>query len=382
MGGGAMTDKDIDVMSEQAKKFEDAKSQAFHWIACLEDADATDAEHAAFADWLYTDPLHEAAWNDVDGFARMVSVNAPLLEDMLGQCKKQQVAETVPDLTDVSQKTVDRTVGGNTDQTVHSFAAEAEKRKSASSDKTYGKGIVRFAMAAAVGGLAWFGANMLQPGMPTADHISPVGKISEFVLSDGSIVTLASNSALSVDYSEGQRKLSLVRGEAYFDVASDPKRPFVVSAGARNVKALGTEFDVRIEDEMVAVTVAEHSVDVFRPDDIAVSSDHQVIEEGFGVTYDPQGISTPVKQNLHHVLAWRQGRLIFHQATLGDVIKRLDEYCKQKLLVFDPEVKGHLISASLDVRDPEKALRSLIRGFNLRTVEWSDRILVVTGRGA
>ncbi|MCC9624509.1 FecR domain-containing protein [Thalassospira sp. MA62] len=366
-----------DVMPDQMKKFEIAKSQAFHWAACLDDVDATKAERTAFQEWLAADPLHAKAWDEVSGFNRIISQNAPRLTDIQNG-GRTNIPQNDPSGTTVLPRVPTRSEGARAGGA--RIGLKKSTSRHAAPKRPRRTFAARYALAAGIAGLALFGAQMLIPGQsPTADHVSPVGRITNVVLADGSNVTLGSDTAFSVDYSDNQRHIRLQRGEAYFDVAADPARPFVVSAGARDVRALGTEFDVRMAEETVAVTVAEHSVEIYQPDQDG--SGRHVVEQGYGVTYEgAEKPSAPVKQNLHQVLAWREGRLVFQKATLGEVIARLDTYCQQKMVIVDPDLRDYRISVSLDVRDPQKALRSFIRGFDLKTIEIADRLLIVTGR--
>src|SRR4029077_19161785 len=94
------------------------------------------------------------------------------------------------------------------------------------------------------------------------DASTDIGERSLLVLADGSKVTLNTASAVHADYTGPERRVTLVRGEAFFDVAKDHTRPFVVSAGSRNVIAVGTAFDVRLQDRRVRVTLVEGKVRV------------------------------------------------------------------------------------------------------------------------
>lgn len=95
-----------------------------------------------------------------------------------------------------------------------------------------------------------------------ATYRTDVGERQSFKLADGSTVELGSYSALSVDFADDRRNLMLHEGQAFFQVASDHSRPFVVSAGGGTITALGTAFDVKLTDQAVTVSVLEHAVSV------------------------------------------------------------------------------------------------------------------------
>src|SRR5262249_55442924 len=133
-----------------------------------------------------------------------------------------------------------------------------------------------------VGVLVWRGFSYWQASSPSAprptavvasaepapavvrDAATGIGERSLVVLADGSKLTLNTSSAIHADFTGRERRVTLVRGEAYFDVAKDPTRPFIVTARSRNVIAVGTAFDVRLQDRQVKVTLVEGKVRVER----------------------------------------------------------------------------------------------------------------------
>lgn len=100
-----------------------------------------------------------------------------------------------------------------------------------------------------------------------ADYRTGIGERRRIVLADGSALELGSDTALSVRFDSRQRQLTLHRGQAYFQVAADATRRFSVRAGQGISTALGTQFDVKLLDDIVTVSVTEHAVAVRpRPD--------------------------------------------------------------------------------------------------------------------
>ena len=117
--------------------------------------------------------------------------------------------------------------------------------------------VVASVVLVAVFGLWMFGQQTVQPGVSMERYVTRVGEQKEIHLRDGSVVTLNTGSELLVGLSDKGRKLILRRGEAYFDVAGDARRPFSVDAGLRSVTVLGTEFNIRKTPDQLQVAVSE-----------------------------------------------------------------------------------------------------------------------------
>src|SRR5690606_34952861 len=108
----------------------------------------------------------------------------------------------------------------------------------------------------------------------TAAYQTERAEHKALVLPDGSTVRLGALTSISLNYTDEMRYLVLEGGEAFFEVARDQRRPFIVQTGAITVKAVGTAFNVRRAAERVSVTVSEGAVDVVRkPANQGASSD-------------------------------------------------------------------------------------------------------------
>ncbi len=155
--------------------------------------------------------------------------------------------------------------------------------------------------------------------------------INERHLPDGSRVQLAAQSFVDVQYTERQRLLSLREGEAHFEVAPNRDRPFIVQVGARQVRAIGTAFNIRKAGARVVVTVDKGTVDVYSPDAgvIRAQVGHEVKWEGEAArptlaTVDPR-----------RALGWREGRLEYIDEPLAAVIADVNRYSKRPVEIRD-----------------------------------------------
>jgi transmembrane sensor len=178
-----------------------------------------------------------------------------------------------------------------------------------------------------------------------------VGERSTFTLSDETIVTLNTDSLVSVHFadSSGVRRLKLERGQALFEVAKDG-RPFEVYAGDRRVIALGTAFDIRLEPDSqgVLVTLVEGLVDV----DVVPASvsdlgipDSGLIEAvsptrlkpGQQFIAKPKSQSVVIEADMERATGWREGRLVFRGDSLSRAVAEINRYSQRKLVVRDQE---------------------------------------------
>lgn len=204
----------------------------------------------------------------------------------------------------------------------------------------------RAALAAAAGGgvaaLAW----ALLPAHPFADLSTGIGERRRARLADGSEVELSAATALSIDITAEERLVRLEAGEAFFQAAPDPSRPFRVAAAGGVVTALGTAFAVAQEAEGARVVVTEHRV--------AVRSGGRQVEVAAGqacaFAADRAGVATPVDPAV--ALAWRQDRLVFLDAPLGEVIEAIGRWRRGRVLLMDDALRSRRVTAIIDLRRP------------------------------
>lgn len=210
---------------------------------------------------------------------------------------------------------------------------------------------------------------------------TPPQMVRETLLPDGSKVELAPRSSIEVAYSDNARVLLLSSGEGYFSVAPNKQRPFVVKAGNLNVRAVGTEFNVRRSDGRVVVTVTKGTVDVYtgaaeqsgsdasRPGPGAVR-----VSEGNEVTW-----ATDTKAPLvaaidsKHVATWRQGRLEYIQEPLSSVIADVNRYSSRQIVIGDKAVGQMNYTGTVLTDGTGEWLQSLPTVFPVRVSSNSQR---------
>lgn len=206
-----------------------------------------------------------------------------------------------------------------------------------------------------------------------ADYRTGIGEQQTIQLSDGSTVMLNTSSYLSVDYSQQRRTLTL-HGQAYFSVAPDPDRPFVVVTDNGRVRALGTAFDVKALDDDMAVTVYQHAVRVaFDRGEII-----ERLEEGERVAFEDGRTSQVELADLKQVRGWREQRLVFVDRPLNRVIAELERYRPGNIVILDSELAKHRVTGAFDPRDTDAALNAIEKTLHIKQYRLSDRLVLLS----
>ncbi len=185
-------------------------------------------------------------------------------------------------------------------------------------------------------------------------HETGLGEVRTFSLPDGSSVTLGARSSISVQLERERRVVRLDRGEAWFHVARDSSRPFVVHAGRGTVTAVGTAFVVQRDADHVVVTVTDGAVQVASPPSNTpsfltsfLSSAHPSVARvarGQQLTYGESGSATPVEHvDADVATAWSQGRLEFDHAPLSQVVAVVNRYTRRSISL-DPAVDAQVFT--------------------------------------
>jgi len=174
-------------------------------------------------------------------------------------------------------------------------------------------------------------------------------------LPDGSQLTLNGGTQLQVDFSAGRRHIQLNAGEAMFIVAHDSSRPFVVDTAQGSVTVTGTRFDVRLDPAATRVAVEQGSVRVQGKD-----ASQAQLTAGLGAHIDAQGkVTPPFAVNAAALTAWRQGKLVFDNATLAEVVAEVSRYRTEPLRVAPGKVAQLRLSSTFSSDDTDALLRAL-----------------------
>jgi transmembrane sensor len=205
-----------------------------------------------------------------------------------------------------------------------------------------------------------------------SDYSTGTGQTKRVTLDDGSRVELDAKSSISVRFDAIERRLTLLEGQAWFEVAPDPRRPFVVEAAGGTVRALGTAFDVALENKRAEVTVGEHRV--------AVSSGGRSVEVEEGrrsVYFENQTAQRPEPIDVEKATAWRRGRLIFNDKPLDEVIEALGRYHRGYVVFLDPALRKRRVTGVFLTYEPLAALDEIETSLGLHALRLSDYLILI-----
>ena len=212
------------------------------------------------------------------------------------------------------------------------------------------------AFAASLAGIGFTGWMWLIRGR----FLTQKGEIRQFVLKDGSVVTLNTESEMMINLSKHRREIHLASGEAMFDVARDEARPFVVVAGSTEARVVGTSFAVRVlPGKAVQILVREGVVDVARTDQPAHPARRLTANmRAVSATQAPDAISAPVavismpEDAMQRALAWRDGRVAFEGETLQQAATEFARYSDTRIVIDDPQLARQEIAGLYQTNDP------------------------------
>ena len=209
-----------------------------------------------------------------------------------------------------------------------------------------------------------------------AEYHTAVGEQQSISLADASTVYLNSGSAIDPDYSPEQRRIKLVAGEAEFVVSKDKSRPFIVVADGQEIKALGTDFIVKIQPQGISVTVIESSVQISQPDMNTIVP---------VVLYPGQRIDSIVGQapgpvstvELSRANSWRFNRLIFESETLDNVIAEINRYRKGHIFLGRRSLANYRVSGVFNISELDNLLTVINKTLPIKSIALGERYRVL-----
>jgi len=323
-----------------------AADTAAEWVARLSSQDVTDADRAAFQDWLASSPDHRRAFDE----AQRTWLDLDALSSL---------ANSEPD------------------------ALPCELRLE----------IDRAAVVGVLGTLwmVWLVSNPADSFSSAANYRTEVGERREILLADGSLLILNTDTETHVALTATQRSVHLEHGEACVIVAKNPDRPFVVTAGGGTVRAVGTEFNVYHRGDTTTVTVLEGAVDVIwpvpdsAPDgsvDATVPTGSQRIEQSQAVTFGDAGseVVDLAPGMAARAASWRSGRIYFDGATLAEIVKEINHYIEAHVVIADDDIAGFTGGGIIHVDNVGSILSAIEKAWPVRVIHESPDVIVLKRR--
>ncbi|MGB1868521.1 MAG: FecR family protein [Porticoccaceae bacterium] len=330
---------------------ERAIDQALGWVVRLRSDRVTDADIEAFADWLSASDQHELAWSQA-----------------LDAWETAGVLSFMPDLMPSTDRAADSVQVSLTQLLRRGFAGFWRSLSTMATSLT--------ALAVSLTAVA-VAVILLQGGGQT--YSTATGEYQQVWLDDGSLIELNTDSSVVLSLSDRQRNIELVRGEAFFTVAPDKTRPFVVIVGGAEVRALGTAFNIyRQGPELARVHVVEGVVRVSETQGSAVSApESRMLLANQALEFsETTGIGDLPEQNMQQATAWREGQILFDGASLKEAATVLNRYLEQKIILHDSAHSAHRISGIFSSRERETTLLAVAQAFDLELSRQGDKWLL------
>ena len=346
---------------DQSERRERAAQEAAEWTLRLQDQNITRAQRAEYVQWLRESPLHVAE------MLRITHIHSTLAN--------------FPHWSEITPLDVSFPPASTLE------LPRATDRRSANTLKPR-----RSAWLWPAGVTAFFGVVSIVltyiVHLGTQTIRTEAGERREVTLADGSVVRISPETTLSVRFTEQERWVLLSCGDAVFRVAKDRAKPFLVETDHARVRALGTEFGVEYQGHAVIVTVEEGRVAVTQPAtgfaplvqelpqiEVSLGADQQVVVPQAG------RVGSIRKVDSRRELSWADGRLVFEQDPVSEVVQRFNRFNRVQIEIRDPQLAARPVSAVFDASDPEAFITFLESVANVRVTRPSSELIVVTGEG-
>lgn len=301
--------------------------QALRWFVRLRSGDATVADHWQFQSWVKSASSHQQEFEKVSRLWTDLDETKPLLIEELNR-----------------------------------VVVDGKPQPHLSRERHVGRWLRRRGLSTALAALlvlfiagGWWVANRPE----VTEYRTAKGEQRTIALPDGSRMVLNTDTAVTTHLSTFRRAVILHRGEAFFVVSHDKKRSFEVEAGSGVVRDIGTQFTVRRQSEQVTVIVVEGAVEVQGLSETDIAP-WRLLTAGDKASYGARGSISPIEKiDIAASTAWLEGRMLFDQRPLAEVIQEVGRYHNGEIRVLDSRLNGIKVSGVFAVNDREGLLKAL-----------------------
>lgn len=312
-----------------------ASAEAAAWLARLQGDTRTPAREAAFQDWLRADPAHQSAFERATDIWAALPGAALLLDEPPVRSPRARAVAVPPRR-----------------MPLHQLALAAS-----------------LLIAVGIGGFLWL-------SRPAA-YSTAIGEQKVATLEDGSRIALNTDSSVEVRYDADKRLVELDHGEAMFEVAHNTARPFLVRAGDKQVRAVGTSFVVRREGKEVIVTLLQGKVAVTDIRPAARPAAPTYLRPGERLRAPPEGAGRIDAQTADIATAWRRGQAMFSDTPLVDAVAELNRYGGPRLVIDDPRLAALRVSGVFATNDTGEFARAVAALHGLRIEQTGQTMHIV-----
>lgn len=316
----------------------DEPRRASEWLLAMQAAPDDENLRLRHAAWLAQDAAHVTDWQEICKTYELLGLTIPQSRDKWEDfavnrkaASMDMAAEQVPVISDGK---------------IIPFTRPGRVRHP----------IATILMGAVAASLLWLAAPTALLYMQ-ADHVTGTATPQSITLADGSIVQLAPESAIAVDDMVGERRVRLLKGEAFFDVRHDPKRPFRVRTRNAETTVLGTAFNVTMNDKGTAVAVKRGRV---RVNSLSPHpSFSRTLSPGQWVQAQGQGRAIDGRSPPDLVAGWTQGHIIARDMSVADFVEAMRPWFKGLIILRGQKLAHQPLTGLYRLDQPVEALQAV-----------------------
>jgi transmembrane sensor len=340
-------------LTNRLKNIEFIEKQCYEWLSIMNSDCKTPEEVNQFEIWLAADEQHQQVYQEVNSLWSEL----PALQGEIDPASYQSIGKT-----------------GFWEKLSLALAAATRPIQPA-------VGALSLLVALFVG---LYMADPLSLIKKDDDYSTQTAEIRDIELVDNSIVTLGASSAIEVEFTESERRVELLSGEAFFSVEKDEARPFVVKVADAEIRVVGTKFDVRRSQEGVRVSVLEGIVEVIQTREEIINGvltpvrTTKIVTAEEKIRATPDGELTEIQPIIRERLgAWRKGRLIYEDAKLSEVISDADRYFSGNIIIDTDDLRGLPVSAAFRTDQIQEMMKtlSMVLPVSIKTLSNGDIVI-------
>lgn len=322
------------------------RKQAIGWMVRLHSGSATSGDRQAFDAWLAASPEHRREFETVSRMWAVLDDTQSLLHAEI------QKAEDL--------------------WTSHEVSRQRERRWwwPGTQAAIIGSALMLLIIT------AWWWT-----GRPeTMLYETAKGAQRQVTLTDGSSVALNTDTRLTVEFSRDQRSIRLDRGEAWFTVSHDERRPFTVQVENSTIRDIGTQFIVNKSPEDVLVSVLEGTVEVKAPEDRADTPMPRpaILHAGQQLSYGTDGRMSDIRVfDQDRVGSWKEGKLVFRSQPLKQVLEEIARYRPEDIRLLDQTLNELPVSGVFNIQELDHAIETLQAALPIHAEHVRDNLILI-----
>jgi transmembrane sensor len=337
--------------------------QAAEWYVANRDGVLAPPQRQDFMRWLRASPVHVAEYLAIAGVERDVGDAARRDATPLPQLLREA---GVPDRVAPFEGDGAASALSALSPREHRAGARHGVRTSRAPERPFMRWGAAFAVLVSAGVVIFGGFQWFASRPQVQDYATRHGEQRSLQLPDNTVVWLDSDSAVAVRFDRRQRSVEVTRGQAYFQVAKDARRPFGVRVDGLWVKDIGTAFDVYRQGDGATITVAEGQVQVWHASPATSTGwfgldRHPSAPQGRPIVNLTAGRQARIAASgrveaqgavdVRQVTAWTQGNIVFENQPIAEVASQFNRYNNLQISVGDPRIGALPVSGTFDAHD-------------------------------